>query len=155
MEFYTYSEQLEWVNEFIKCTVYIVLPALVGSYASDYFKTLKQEDIRISFRRIILAAAIAVVITFIFLDWLIYTNRRALLPLVSLVFGLLGFELLYGLSSIDNMVTLLKKISSLLNPIFLLIRQINEVRILTSKQDQYRSNGNADRTKDDKSEDQS
>lgn len=132
-------EQMEWINGLINWAVFIILPAFVGSYASDYFKTLKQEDMKISFRRVVLASTIAIAISAIFLNWIIYTNRREILLFVNLVLGLLGFELLYGLSSIDNMITLLKKISALINPITTLIRQINEVRAMTTKKEQSKS----------------
>jgi len=152
MESYTVYEQMEWVNELIKWTVYIVLPALVGSYASDYFKTLKQEEMRISFRRVILASAIAVAISFIFLDRLMLADRRAILPIISLVLGLIGFELLHGLSSIDNMVALLRKISTLLSPILTLIRQVNEVRTLAATQKQNENHETLGKGKDKDSE---
>lgn len=147
-------QQMEWINGLINWAVFIILPAFVGSYASDYFKTLKQEDMKISFRRVILASAIAIAVSAIFIEWIIYTDRREILLFVNLILGLLGFELLYGLSSIDNMITLLKKLSSLIKPITTLIRQINEVRAMTAvnKEQQDSIEGISDVKRDDKTE---
>jgi len=148
MELYTVIENLELFNDIILWVVFIILPAFVGSYASDYFKTLSKENMRLSIKRIFLATVIAVIITQVFLDWLIYTDRRAILPFTSLVLGLLGFELLHGMSSLENMVSLIKRLSLLISPIVGLIRQVNEVRSVLASQKQDPDND--DNTKDSK-----
>ena len=129
---YFYFEQ-ETVNELITWVVYIVLPAFAGSFASDYFKTLKQDNMRISLIRVVLASVIAIIISLVLLDhFLNLTERRALVAFISIIFGLLGFEILYGLSSIENMVVLIKKVTALFSPIFALAKQVNELRTFTS-----------------------
>lgn len=134
MEPHAMNHQLETVNHLMIWTVYMILPAFVGSYASDYFKTLKKDEIKISLNRIVLATVIAVIISQVFMEWFLDSGRRAILPFVSLVFGLLGFELLHGLSSIENMVTLIKNISKLISPISSLINQIHELRSFKTNQ---------------------
>lgn len=134
MEIYTIVANLELFNSLILWVVYIILPAFVGSYASDYFKSLNQEELRLSIKRILLATVIAVIITQLFLDWMIYTERRAILPFTSLVLGLLRFELLHGMSSLDNMVALIKRLSKLVSPMIALVRQINEARSVLAGQ---------------------
>ena len=133
MEYFIY-EELERINEIITWVVYIILPAFVGGYASDYFKTISHEKMKISIKRVLLAAVIATIISFALLDFINMAERMALLAFISLVLGMIGFEILYGMSSIDNMVILLKKLSSLLGPIFVLMGQINELRAIAIKQ---------------------
>ena len=127
-----YLEQ-ELVNEIITWVVYIVLPAFAGSFASDYFKTLKQENMRISLIRVVLASVLAIIISLVLLDhFSSLVERKGLIAFASIIFGLLGFEIMYGLSSIENMAALIKKITALFSPIFALARQINELRAVTS-----------------------
>ena len=133
MEYYVYEEQVR-VNEIITWVVYIILPVFVGGYASDYFKTVSQKNMRISINRVLLAAVIATIISLALLDFINMAERLALLAFISLVLGMVGFEFLYGMSSFDNMVVLLKKITSLFSPILSLAGQINELRAFAIKQ---------------------
>ena len=135
MEYYLYDEQVR-INEIITWIVYIILPAFVGGYAGDYFKTISHKNMKISITRVLLAAVIATIISLALLDFINMAERMALLAFISFILGMLGFEFLYGMSSIDNIVVYLKKISSLLSPIIALAGQINELRALALKQKQ-------------------
>lgn len=136
MEVYTTIVNVEMFNSLILWVVYIILPAFVGSYASDYFKSLNQEALRLSMKRILLATVIAVIITKLFLEGMIDAQRRAMLPFICLVLGLLGFELLHGMSSLENMIGLIKQLSKLIVPLIVLAREINEVRgLLVTQKD--------------------
>jgi len=136
--------QLDLINPIITWVCFIIIPGFVGAYASDYLKTLKNEEMKVSLVRVILATAISCVITFIFLDWLIEINRKPVVPFVTLVLGLLGLELLHGLSSIDNIVGFLKKLSNMLTAVLHLAGQVNEVRKLTALNEKKDRDGEQD-----------
>lgn len=128
MDLYT----LYGLNNIIILIVYIVLPSFVGSYASDYIKTLRQQNIKVNFKKAILSSIITIIIVRSFLDWILYIDRRELLPLISLIIGLLGFEILYGFSSLDNIVILLKRVSLIIGRIINIVKQISELFSLTT-----------------------
>ena len=124
--------QPELINPIIMWACYIVIPGFVGAYASDFIKTLRHEEMKVSLIRVILATVLSCVINFIFVEWLIEINRKALIPFICFVLGLLGFELLHGLSTIDNIVALLSRLSKVLTFIMDVLEQANEVRKLAA-----------------------
>jgi len=130
MEAHDILFQPDLISPVIMWVCFIIMPGFVGAYASDYIKKLKHEEMKVSLIRVILATVIACIITFIFMDWLIEINRKPVIPFITLVLGLLGFELLHGLSSINNIVALLKKLSKVLTHIVDMIDQVNEARKL-------------------------
>jgi uncharacterized protein YacL len=144
MDFNEMFAQQELVNQFITWMVFIILPAFAGSYASDYLKTLKHQEMKISLVRILLSAVIACIIAFIFVDWLIEINKKPILPFATFVLGMLGFEILHGFSSLDNMVALLKKLTKVMAPIVTIVGQINEVRKMSAKLEAQKKDGETD-----------
>jgi len=129
-------EQQHVIHPVIKWLCLIVIPAFVGSYGSDYLMTLKHENMKVSVIRILLAMALSFAITFALLDILLEINKMPLIPLISLILGLLGFELINGLSSIENILVLLKKLSDVLSSFTTVIRHLNEARKTHAKPEQ-------------------
>jgi hypothetical protein len=92
----------------------VLLLAFVGSVAKDYIAAFNGEH-RLSIVRILLSTVTACLLIMVFSDFLI--DKLGIKGLVGVSFfaGLIGFELLQDISSIDGLLKLVNKITAILS----------------------------------------
>ena len=106
--------------------------SFIGSFAKDYLKMIRlSKRVYFNFIEIILSTCTASVITYaLSIHIQQYAGTRGLV-LVSFVIGLLGFELLIRLSSINGVITLLTTLIDLYhhNEINKKQKRVNEKKV--------------------------
>ena len=92
----------------------VLLLAFVGSVAKDYIAAFNGEH-RLSIVRILLSTVTACLLIMVFSDFLI--DKLGIKGLVGVSFfaGLIGFELLQDISSIDGLLKLVNKVTAILS----------------------------------------
>ena len=92
----------------------VLLLAFVDSVAKDYIAAFNGEH-RLSIVRILLSTVTACLLIMVFSDFLI--DKLGIKGLVGVSFfaGLIGFELLQDISSIDGLLKLVNKVTAILS----------------------------------------
>ena len=92
----------------------VLLLAFVGSVAKDYIAAFNGEH-KLSIVRILLSTVTACLLIMVFSDFLI--DKLGIKGLVGVSFfaGLIGFELLQDISSIDGLLKLVNKVTAILS----------------------------------------
>ena len=92
----------------------VLLLAFVGSVAKDYIAAFNGEH-KLSIVRILLSTVTACLLIMVFSNFLIDNLGIKGLVGVSFFAGLIGFELLQDISSIDGLLKLVNKITAILS----------------------------------------
>ena len=92
----------------------VLLLAFVGSVAKDYIAAFNGEH-RLSIVRILLSTVTACLLIMVFSNFLIDNLGIKGLVGVSFFAGLIGFELLQDISSIDGLLKLVNKVTAILS----------------------------------------
>ena len=92
----------------------VLLLAFVGSVAKDYIAAFNGEH-KLSIVRILLSTVTACLIIMVFSNFLIDNLGIKGLVGVSFFAGLIGFELLQDISSIDGLLKLVNKVTAILS----------------------------------------
>jgi len=113
----------------------ILFVAFVGSFAKDYLKMFNLQH-RMSFTKIILSTFTASIIIFAFAPEIVDKWGIRCLSVISFIGGLVGFETLQRISTVDGLVELLEKI----------------IRLAVNILGLYRKNENMDKHENDHTE---
>lgn len=92
----------------------VLLLAFVGSVAKDYIAAFNGEH-KLSIVRILLSTVTACLLIMVFSNFLIDNLGIKGLVGVSFFAGLIGFELLQDISSIDGLLKLVNKVTAILS----------------------------------------
>ena len=85
----------------------IMLSALAGSYAKDYQRAIKCGSGRVDMRRVFLSDVTATVVMFALSDYVVDKWGMKVLITLSFIAGLIGFQLLEKLSTIEGLKDLI------------------------------------------------
>ena len=101
-------------SEVILIFCIVLLLAFVGSVAKDYIAAFNGEH-KLNIVRILLSTVTACLIIMVFSNFLIDNLGIKGLVGVSFFAGLIGFELLQDISSIDGLLKLVNKVTAILS----------------------------------------
>lgn len=120
---------MEFKKHLFDFIVLVLLPAISGSFTSDYVKTLKGEYLKVKLVRVFIGAVFSVIISYsLIFEPLVVADNPNLLMLASFLLSLLGFELAQGFCTLDGLVGIVGKLDLIIQPILGWMRDFNEFR---------------------------
>ena len=102
--------KIEYIIEYFL----IFFLVFVGSFTNDYLNIIQLKTCKLSLTKIFLSTFTASLLTFSVSEFIqVYIGVRGLMT-VSFITGLVGFQLLERLSTLDNLISLIKYIIELI-----------------------------------------
>ena len=104
-----------FLSTVIRFCLFVFLPAFLGSYGSDYFRTFTGKNYKVRLSRVFFGATTSCIINAaLFYDYFIGKGQLNYLAGLSFLFGCVGFEIMGHLATLEgwlSLVTLFRKIA--------------------------------------------
>lgn len=115
--------------DLLEVGILIALPSFIGALSSDYVKTLQGTYLKVKVGRVLASGAFA---TFVgvsaFYNYFKSIDNMNLLMLICFLVGMIAFELVQYLATLDGWLKLVGKLKNILIPVFQMLSAFNEFR---------------------------